>query len=143
MRTDFHAKGQTLIEALVTIVFISISVIALIRFQNYLAYDNSLSQQKAEATILATRQIEILREFQVLNNVAGYTSYQSIVTSTSTSSGVNTTYTINSTITTNTNPDYKIANVTVTWTDRTNQSRSVQLVTDIAGIDPSNSAAVI
>lgn len=136
-------QGQTLIEALVTILVIALGVIALIRFQSYLAYDNSLAQQKAEATFLALQKIEVLRDFQVLTNTAGYTSYQSIASGTGTSTGVNTTYNLSWTVTTNNNPDYKKIDVTVSWTDRYNNSQSVELVTDVAGIDPANSSAVM
>lgn len=143
MKRLHHGKGQTLIEALVTLVFIAIGVIALIRFQNYLSYDNSLSQQKGNATILAQSKMESLIDFQVLNNTSGYTSYQSIASGSSTSAGTTTTYTITWTVTTNTNPDYKTITVTVSWTDRRNTAQSVTLVSRVAGIQPSNSAAVM
>jgi Tfp pilus assembly protein PilV len=136
-------SGQTLIEALITVVFISFCVIALIRFQNYLTYDNSLAQQKSEATILAAKQIEQLRTFEVLNTTSGYTAYQSIASGSSTSTGTNATYTITWTVTANTNPTYKNASVTVSWTDRQNNAQSVQLVSHISGIDPPNSASIM
>lgn len=136
-------SGQTLIETLVTLLFIAISVIALIRFQNYLAYDTSLAQQKAEATILALKEIETLRDFQVLNNTSGYTSYQSIASGSSSTTGANATYTITWTVSSYTNPTYKNIDVTVTWTDRYNNSQSVELVTNVAGIDPSTSSTIM
>lgn len=142
IRMNEHKKGQTLIEALITIVLISVGVIALIRFQNYLAYNNSVAQQKAEATVLATKQTETLRDFQVLNNTSGYTSYQSIATGSSTVNGTTATYTITWTVTTTASPAYKNIAVTVSWTDRNNQSNSVQLVSNIAEVDPANSASV-
>lgn len=135
--------GQTLIETLVTLVFISIGVIALIRFQNYLSYDTSLSQQKADATILAQSTIETLRDYQVLNNTSGYTSYQSISSGSSTVTGVTTTYTVSWTITSTTNPTYKSIDVTVSWTDRRGTAQSVRLISNVAGIEPANSAAVM
>src|SRR3990167_110959 len=113
-----NKNGQTLIETLVTLVFISIGVIALIRFQNYLSYDTSLSQQTEDATIIAQSTIETLRDYQVLNNTTGYTSYQSISSGTSTVTSVTTTYTVNWAITSTTNPTYKNIDVTVSWTDR-------------------------
>ena len=136
-------RGQTLIEALITVVFIAVTVIALIRFQNYLAYDNSLSQQKGDATILAQSRIEVLRDYQVLNNTTGYTSYQGISSGTSTTTGATAVYTVTWTVTSFTNPTYKSVDVNVTWTDRRGVAQSVRLISDIAGIEPANSAAVM
>lgn len=141
MKKNVH--GQTLIEALVTILFISVSVIALIRFQNYLSYDNSLSQQKADAITLAQSTVESLRDFHVLNNTSGYSSYQSIASGSSTSTGATATYTVTWTITSSTNPTHKAIDVTVSWTDRRGTAQSVRLISDVAGIEPANSAAVM
>lgn len=135
--------GQTLIEALITVLFIAIGVIALVRFQNYLAYDNSITQQRADATILAMSRIETLKEFQVLNTTVGYTAYQDITSGSSTVSGVNTTYTVNWVVTSYTNPTYKTIDVTVSWIDRYGNTQSIRLVSDVAGIEPSTSAAII
>lgn len=134
--------GQTLIETMVTLLFISVSVIALIRFQNYLSYDNSLSQQKSEATLLGQQKIEQLRDFQYLNDTSGYTSYQSIATGSQTTTGVNATYTLAWTVTSFTNPTYKNVDLTVSWTDRYNTAQSIRLTTRIAGIEPSLSATI-
>lgn len=138
-----NKHGQTLIETLVTLVFIAIGVIALIRFQNYLSYDNSLSQQKADATTIAQSQIETLRDYQVLNNTSGYSSYQNIASGSSTVAGATTTYTVTWTITSATNPTYKSIDVTVSWTDRRGTAQSVRLNSNVAGVEPANSAAVM
>lgn len=136
-------SGQTLIEVLITVVFITIGVIALARFQNYLSYDNSLSQQYGDATLLAQSKLDQLREFQVLKNTTGYTSYESIASGSSTTTGTSATYTITWNVTTSTNPDYKQATVTVSWTDRRGITKSVILVSNIAGVDPAYSSAVM
>lgn len=138
-----NKKGQGLIETMITLLLISVSVIALIRFQNYLAYDNSLAQQKNEATILAIQKIESLRDFQVLNNTSGYTSYQGVASGSSTSTGTNATYTITWTVTANTNPTYKVIDVTVSWTDRYGSAQSIRFISRVAGIEPGDSAAVM
>lgn len=138
-----NQNGQTLIEVLVTVLIIAVSVIALIRFQHYLSYNNSLIQQKSDAMGLAVKQIEALRNFQVLNTTSGKTAYQDIATSSTTATVSNTSYTINWTVTTNTNPNYKIVQVVVSWTDRNSTTNSVTLVSDIAGIDPANSASIM
>lgn len=135
--------GQTLVEVLVTLLFMAVGLIALMQFQNYLAYNNTLAQQKTEATRLAIKQIETLQDFQVLNNTTGYTSYQSITSGTATSTETNATYTLAWTVTSYTNPTYKIITVTVSWTDRYNTSQSMQLVSIVAGIEPANSSSIM
>lgn len=145
MKTNLKLRhnGQTLIEALVTLVIIAIGVIALIRFQNYLSYDNSLSQQKGEATTIAQSQIETLSEFQVLNTTAGYTAYQDINSGSSSVTGTSAAYTVTWTVTTTASPAYKTIDVTVSWTDRRGAAQSVRLIRHIAGVEPANSAAVM
>lgn len=139
----FQVKGMTLIELMVTVLFVAICAIALVRFQSYLQYDNNLVQQKNEALIQAEKKLEILKDFQVLNNTAGYTSYQGIASGTSTSTGTNTSYSLNWTATTHTNPDYKNLDITVSWTDRYGSTQSVRLISNIAGIDPTNSSIIM
>lgn len=136
-------KGQGLVETMVALFFIAFSFIALIRFQGYLNYTDGLTQQRADAVALAVKEIETLREFQVINNTAGYTSYQSITTGSSSYTGINTTYSIAWTVTAHTNPTYKNVSVTVSWTDRYNTAQSVTLISNIAGVDPGFSAAVM
>jgi Tfp pilus assembly protein PilV len=145
MSTHHRIKhnGQTLVEVMITLLFISISVISLIRFQNYLAYDNSLAQQRGDATVIAQSTIENLRDYQVLNNTSGYTSYQGISSGSSTVSGATATYTVTWTITTTANPSFKRIDVTVSWTDRNNAAQSVRLISNVAGIEPANSASVM
>ena len=138
-----YINGQTLIEVLITLVFISIAVVSLIKFQNYLSYDNSLSQQKGNATIIAQSKLDSLSDFQVYNDTSGYTSYQSITSGSSTVSGTSTTYNLSWTVTSNTNPTYKTIDVTVSWTDRRGATQSVRLVRRVAGIEPSKSGAVM
>lgn len=135
--------GQTLVEALVTVVIVALGVIALVRFQNYLSYDNSVAQQTSQAQIIAQSTIENIRNFQVLNNTSGYTSYASISSGTSSVTGVSATYTVTWTVNTFTNPSYKRITVVVAWTDRRGTAQSVTLISNIAGIEPANSAAVM
>lgn len=140
-----HKKisGTGLIETMATLVLIAISVIALVRFQNYLAYNNTSARQQGDATILAMKQIEMLQDFQMLYNTSGYTSYQSIASGSSTSTGATTTYTITWTVTPYTSPLHKTISVTVSWTDRYNTTQSITLTSDVAGIDPAFSASIM
>lgn len=143
MRNMLKQTGQTLVEVLVTVLIIAFGVIALVRFQNYLSYENSLTQQRADATTIAQSRIETLRDYQVLNDTTGYTSYESIASGTASVTGTSTTYTVTWTVTTNTDPDYKDVSVVVSWTDRYGSSQSVTLTSRIAGLDPANSAAIM
>lgn len=143
LSSNLRNRGQTLVEVLAALVIIVISVIALIRFQNYLAYDNSLSLQRSDAMLIAQSKMESLRDFDVLNPTPGYTDYQAISSGSSTSAGTTTSYTLTWTVTTNTAPDYKTITVTVSWTDRRNTNQSVVLVSHVAGIQPSNSAGIM
>ena len=144
-RFDFVKQhGLTLIETLVTLVVISVGVIGLLRLQSYMAYDTSIFQQKNEACVLALKQIETLKSFPVVKVTGGYTSsYDGIVSSTSTVNGTSATYTITSTVTTFTNPNYKNINVIVSWTDRYNGSQSLTMSTRIAAVDPAFSASIM
>lgn len=142
MSASRKSWGQTLVEALVTILFVAIGVIALVRFQNYLAYDNSLAQQRADATLIATKEIENLRDFQTYNAVTGYNSYLGIISGSSVVTGTNTQYNVTRTVQPRTKPTYKTILVFVSWQDRNGTTQSVELDTNIAGIDPGNSASV-
>lgn len=138
-------NGQTLIEVMVTAVFITMAVLALIRFQNYQAYDSMLTQQKNAAMLLATQELETLRNFQVLNTTSGYTAYSSIASGSSSPTVGNTTYTVTWTVTyySNPNPTYDKVNVVVSWTDRNSNAQSVEICSNIAGINPPDSGALM
>jgi len=136
-------SGQTLIEVLVTVLIIAVGVIALIRFQGYLAYQSSLTQQYADAEILAISKIESLRDFEVRTTTSGYNAYSDITSGSQNSTVGNTTYTISWVVTDNTSPDYKVLNVTVSWTDIRSASQSVNIITRIAGLEPYHSASVM
>lgn len=133
-------QGQGLIETILVFLLISGSIVALITFQNYLAYSNSLVQQQTTALNLAINQIETLRDFYLLT---GTGSYQNIASGSSSSTASGATFTTTWTITTNTSPNYKVIDVTVSWTDRRNSSQSIRLVSRVAGLDPIYSAAIV
>jgi Tfp pilus assembly protein PilE len=134
-------QGQGLIESLMIAVFIGLSVVAFINFQSYLSYQTELSQQKANANLLAEARMEALRYYSVQNTTAGYTAYQDIASSSQNDTVGNTTYTSTWTVTTNTSPAYKNISLTVTWTDRRGNAQSVRLVTNVVSVDPSQPAS--
>lgn len=133
-------QGQGLIEVVMVFLIISGSVVALLRFQNNLAYTNNLTQQENTALLLATQQIETLRDFTTLT---GANSYQTITTGTKVTAGINTTYTTAWTITEASNPSYKTLDVKVSWPDRNGTSQNIRLVTQVAALDPMYSSAIM
>ena len=137
-----RASGLTLVEVLITVLFLSISVIALVRFQNYLTYNDLLNQQQGEATILAEQEIETLHDFDVLATTPGYTAYNNIASGSSAATGVNAHYTITWTVTSFVNPTYLNLNVVVSWVDRNNITQSVQQIDNVAQSLPSNEAGI-
>jgi Tfp pilus assembly protein PilV len=133
-------SGLGLIETIATFLIIAGSAIALLRFQNYLAYSNSVTQQQSDAVQLAVNKIETLRDFSTLIGVG---SYQNIASGSTTSTGVNTTYTLTWTVTTTASPSYKMIDVAVTWIDTRGTSRTIDETSEVAGIDPSFSIIVM
>lgn len=131
-----NQQGQGLVESLIVMLFISISVVVLISFGHYLSYSTSLTQQQTDANTLAVNETENLRDFQVINNLTGYTSYQGIASGSGNATVGNTSYSLSWTVTANTSPTYKTIDVTVSWTDRFGVSQSVRLISNVAGVDP-------
>lgn len=130
-------KGQGLIEALIIVLFVGVSVVALLKFQHYLAYSSSIAHQQSDAAILAYSQMETLENFQVLNTTSGYTAYQNIASGSTTSTVGNTTYTLTWTVTPTATPTYKTINVAVSWTDIYGATQTINITSVAGSIDPS------
>jgi Tfp pilus assembly protein PilV len=135
--------GQGLIEILIVCVLITICCLSLAKFQAVLSYKDSLALQRADAVVLATSELETLRDFQVLSTQIPYAAYSNIASGTTTSTGINTTYTLTWTVTTVVAPAYKVISVVVAWTDKLNQAQSITLTTNVAGVQPVFSATVL
>jgi Tfp pilus assembly protein PilV len=129
--------GQGLIETMITFIIIISSVVALLRFQNYLAFSNSLTQQQSEASRLTMKEVEVLRDFSSLTN------YNAITSGTTSYTASNAVYTVNWTVTPYSNPDYKTIDVTTSWTSRYGTAQSMRLTSQVAGIDPGLSVSVM
>lgn len=137
------SPGQGLIEMVLVVLFIAVGVIAMVNFQNYLAYSTNTAQQRADATMLASSRLEVLRDFYVLNTQGSYPAYQNIVTGNENVTVGNTAFAVAWTVTPVATPSYKTLDVVVSWTDRYNGAQSVRLVTIVAGIDPAYSAIIM
>jgi Tfp pilus assembly protein PilV len=136
-------KGEGLIETLIAMLIIFGTIAALMNFQAGLAYNNIVNQQRSDATVLATSELETLRDFQVINTQSPYTAYQGIVSGSSTSVGVNTTFTLTWTVTATATPAYKTVNIVVGWTDPRNVAQAVNLTTIVGSIDPAYSSSIM
>ena len=136
-------RGLTLIEVLITLTFAATSIIAIIKFQNYLAYNNSVAKQQGEAINLATNQIENLIDYQVTDPSGSYKAYSAIQSNTQYQVLNGTAYTIITNIVNFTSPDYKTAQVIVQWTDMNNTSRNIELNDIIAKLNPVQSALIM
>lgn len=134
--------GMGLIETLLILLFVSIGIVALVNYQHYLSYSADNAQQQFDATILANKQLETMRDFQVMSTTVGYSAYADIASGTSNVTLGNTAYAVAWTVTTNTSPAYKTINVTVTWTNRFSNSQSVQLSSRVAGVDPAAAVSI-
>lgn len=136
------SSGFGLVEVLLVILFVSIAAVSLMKYQQYLSYITDNAKQQSDASILASKQMENLRDFQVLTTTAGYTAYANIASGSSSATVGNTAYAIAWTVTTNASPAYKTINVTVSWTNRFNNAQSIQLSSQVAGVDPALGAGI-
>lgn len=136
MKSPTKQLGQGLIETIIVLLFVGVSIVAMVEMQNYLIYQANLAQQQSNAALLADNRMETLRDFDVLNTTSGYFAYADIVSSNTTTTIGNTTYTLTWTVTTNIGPNYKLVNLNVTWNDTYGNTQSYRLVSDIAGTDP-------
>lgn len=147
-------RGVSLVEALVALAVMSFGMLALIGVQSTMRINTDLSRQTTEATRIAAEDLESLRLFndvrQVVNQVtpswdelAGRTATVELPGNTG-----NVTFTLTRQITTfPALPDEmtqrgilasqaKIAQTTVTWTDRTDGARTVRLQGVVAAAAP-------
>lgn len=141
--------GVTLIEALVSLVVMSLGILALMGLQTNLRYNADVARQRAEASRIASQELEKAREFL---SISGNDSWDSLATRTVTDYRLpgdhqNTTYTLVRTVTAAANgTDRKLINVQVSWLDRTatpaaeeedaTPNQRVQLQALVAGVDP-------
>jgi len=133
-------KGQGLIETLMIVLFVGISVVALIKFEHLLNYNVSIARQQSDASIVTQNEIETLRDYSVLTTTSGYVAYSGITSGTGTVTVNNTTFTLTWTVTTYTSPTYKTIAVTTTWNDYYGTAHSISMVTNVASLDPSTAS---
>lgn len=125
--------GSTLVEVLVTFVLLVIGVTLMIIFHASALRTQHMAQQQSDASMLAEQKINALRDYGPV------TSYDNIISGNQTVTLNNTSYNVVWVVTTNTAPDYKTIQVTVSWTDSENRGQSVVQESIVAKIDVTKS----
>lgn len=136
-------RGISLVETVVTLAILSFGLVALMKLQAYLVGHSANSKEQTEATTLAQKKIEELRDYQQINTSSGVKSYDDITSGSQTVNGVASTYTLSWAVTSNNVPDHKTIDLTVTWTDRSNVNHTINLSSIIAKTDPASSGVII
>jgi len=133
----YKQKGFILIESLVAVFVIAFGSLAVTKMQGNLVKGNSVAKQRSEATLLAQRKIEELRNYSQIS------VFNAIASSSDTVGADNTSYTRTLTITNNINPNYKQVNVAVTWSTRESDTESITLTSMINESDPALAGKLI
>ena len=134
---------MSLVEAMVALAVMAFGMLALVGVQATLRMNNDLAKQRSEATLIATEEVERLRNYFKLlpdvnqagiswseiegRTVSAYTPPQSIG---------NTTYRLDRLVTTDTANRRKTFKVEVTWPDRTGLTQRVVLDGLVWGVVP-------
>ena len=145
-RSQPRRRGISLIEALVALAVMAFGMLSLVGVQATLRLNSDVSKQRAEATRIATEEIESLRLFRTLRPVNGQVgrSWDEITSRTLTlqpGNTGNTTFTmvrtvINGTVDMVAGLNRKVVKVSVTWIDRAGANQSVVIDAVVAGVDP-------
>lgn len=151
-------QGIALIEALVSLLIISLGFLGYIGLHLQLRASADVAKQRGEAMRIAQQDMERMRLFRSLDSLAGTSLYWGGTDSTkwgsdfrsvtdspssgstisgSTSYEANTTYRLTRTVTTSSVADFKELQVKIAWTDRQGKDQSVVLRNVINLTDPS------
>lgn len=137
----FRQAGQGLVETLMIFLFIGVSVVALIKYEHNLNYSSAVATETSNAILVTLNEIEVLRNYSVVNTTSGYVAYAGIASGTGTSTMGNITYNLTWTVTTNASPVYKTLNVTTSWNDTYGTAHSVSIDTMVTDSDPSTASS--
>lgn len=129
--------GVTLVEVMVTLLIVSLGMLAVVGLQLRIGKSADLGKQRSEATRLAQQKLEQLRTYGSL------TVYTSNMVNSSDTISANANYATNTSF----NRSWKVsaaatqdlgrtAQVSVDWTDSAGFAQQVQLVSSIAATDP-------
>lgn len=141
-RSGRRCRGVSLVEAMVALAVMAFGMLALVGVQATLRMNNDLAKQRSEATLIATEEVERLRNYfkllpdvnqagiswsEIEGTVSVYTPPQPIG---------NTTYRVDRLVTTDTANRRKTFKVEVTWPDRTGITQRVVLDGLVWGVVP-------
>jgi Tfp pilus assembly protein PilV len=130
-------KGANLIEVVVTLGVISFGILSVLYLQGELSSQSANNKARAEAVALAQERIEEMRNLtnQVSDASQFDTPYLTGYAGTETGlQGVNANFNRTTSVTPTTSATQ--VTVTVSWTDRSNNARSVELSSDFAWASP-------
>jgi len=137
------SKGFSFIEVLVTLLVISVGLLAISSFQGKLLKDNTMANQKSEAIIMAQQKIEELRNFEQVLSSAGKTTYEDMAAGTEAITAENTIYTRTWTIAENTALAYKTITLNVSWTAPDGSAEMVTVSSIISKASPVDAGRII
>ncbi|HET9642928.1 MAG TPA: type IV pilus modification protein PilV [Burkholderiaceae bacterium] len=135
--------GFTLIEALIALLVVAFGILALAGLQMTLYRNSDVARQRGEATRLAQEQMETLRSFTQINAASGVAAWDSLANGTNNvSNNTSATYARIWTLGGTSADVFRTARVSVSWTDRANESQAVTLDSVISKSDPSDGGAL-
>lgn len=147
-----HQHGVSLIEALVAMAIMAIGMLGVVGLQATLRSNADVTRQRAEAVRIAQADIERWRSFTTLDMPsvvptppapAHLIAFNDMLSGTVNISGDNASYVLTRTVSEVTGTVGRNVSVTVGWTDRTGTAQNVTLSSQIAGILPEVSAALV
>lgn len=136
--------GVSLIEALVALAVMAFGMLSMVGVQVTLRLNSDVAKQRAEATRIATDDVDSLRLFTRLATEAGQFAWADITsrnTTVAAGNTGNTTYTLERTVRDGAVAGVggglvKVLEVKVSWLDRANALQTVTLDTIITGVNP-------
>jgi len=128
-------KGIGLIEVLISTVVIALGLLAVASMQGNFYSSSGDSKTRAEALVLAEREMERQR------NIIQKSDYTNLPNPVSPVTGVNNTFTINKGTAVVTAPDRKQITITVSW-DGGGEDKQIIIRSEIVFSDPANSVAL-
>ncbi len=146
-RASTQQAGFTFIEALVALMIVSFSLLAISGMQLSLSRNADVAKQRTEASRLAEEKIEEFRSFSGITS--GGVNWNGLASGSDSISG----YTVNATTVIPTNTTFtrtwtvggvvgdtmRSMGVTVSWQDRVGETQNIFLTTSISKTDPSDS----
>lgn len=145
-----HARGVSLIEALVALAVMAFGMLGMAGIQSSLRANSDIARQRAEATRIAQEAIERARSFTIVPVPAGtpdpnrvyYDGLTSVAAATVAGYTTNTTYSRTVTVVDTASQNYKTAVVDVAWLDRANTTHQVRLTSILQRTPPELAASL-